>query len=164
MLRTGNLLKIRKMDFSFIKQSSRDIVVLPETKSVHLQHGRTSLQHGRTTTHFFFAARPVGLHHGARKVGIRQGSTAPHRQCGQRTRYFKSAKSHHAWRLSSMATLHLGRLRRPSSGREARSRGHSPRASGAGGEACVHRDCNLQVWIYRSNQDFLCECGSYDHK
>ena len=34
MLRTGNLLKIRKMDFSFIKQSSRDIVVLPETKSV----------------------------------------------------------------------------------------------------------------------------------
>ena len=40
MLRTGNLLKIRKMDFSFIKQSSRDIVVLPETKSVqpcHLQ-------------------------------------------------------------------------------------------------------------------------------
>ena len=51
-----------------------------------------------------------------------------------------------SWRLSCMGTLHFGRLRRPSSGREARSSGHSPRASGAGGEACVHRDCNPQVW------------------
>ena len=51
-----------------------------------------------------------------------------------------------SWQLSSMTTLDLGRLRRPSSAREARNLGHSPRASGAGGMACVHRDCNLQVW------------------
>ena len=54
------------------------------------------------------------------------------------------------WRMGCMGPLQLGRLRRPSSGREARSRGHSPRASGArqksaGGEACVHQDCSPQV-------------------
>ena len=34
MLRTGDLLKIRKMDLSFMEQHSRGIVVLHETKSV----------------------------------------------------------------------------------------------------------------------------------
>ena len=34
MLRTGDLLKIRKMDLSLMEQHSRGIVVLHETKSV----------------------------------------------------------------------------------------------------------------------------------
>ena len=60
-----------------------------------------------------------------------------------------SAKSHHG-EVGCMGPLQLGRLRRPSSGRETGSSGHSPRATGtcqksAGRELCVHQDCSPQI-------------------
>ena len=80
-----------------------------------------------------------------------------------------SAKSHHG-EVGCMGPLQLGRLRRPSSGRETGSRGHSPRATGAcqksaGCEGCVHQVCRprsgvqkgrtlpLRVWVSRPHVD-----------
>ena len=45
--------------------------------------------------HISICSQSVGSHHGPRKVGIRQGSTALHWQCNQRTCCRMSAKSHH---------------------------------------------------------------------
>ena len=65
----------------------------------------------------------------------------------ERWRY--RAKSHHG-EMGCMAPLQLGRLRRPSTRREAGSRAHSSRATGAsqksaGCEGCVHQVCRPQI-------------------
>ena len=148
MLRTGNLLKIRKMDFSLIKQSHCQCVCswnLYPSSTVELPH----ISFGSTVSWIAPWSEEGGY------PPRQHSSTSARRSKKTLLQVSKIA----SWRLSSMATLHLGRLRRPSSGREARSRGHSPRASGAGGEACVHRDCNPQVWTTEGTKASFANVG-----
>ena len=116
MLRTGNLLSIRKMGFSFIQQSSCDIFMLPETKSVYASAAGT-----------FTTSSTVELPHISFCSAVswiapwsEEGGHPPRHHSSTSAMPSKNAllqvSKIASWRLSSMATLHLGRLRRPSSG------------------------------------------------